>query len=448
MKEKTPWDRMRQNPSLLMFVSYLAVIILFGLIMMTPLVSRDGGMTRADDAFFTVTSALCVTGLTTVNTLSHWNSLGHVLIILLIQLGGLGIMTAMAAFSVLTHRRISLSDRLILAEEKNVATPQGMVRLVRSIMRLTFAIEGAGALLLCFAFVPHYGWGQGLWYSVFHAVSAFCNAGFDLIGDDSVMPFAGSVIVMLTLAFLIILGGIGFGVMTDVARKRDWRRLTLHAKACLSVTAALLIGGTLLFLLIEMNNPDTLGPFPWPKKILGAFFQSTTTRTAGFAAMNQGAIRPASLLLTASLMLIGGSPAGTAGGFKTTTLLVEILSTRALVARHRHMAAFGRSLSRVTEKKASVIVTIMIGWVLLATFLLALTETGMALSDLFYEVASGVGTVGLTRGITSALSVPGRIILMLSMIFGKIGPLGVLVALSHQPKPKRYREAEGYLLIG
>lgn len=441
--------RLFQRPPLLILAAYLLALLLGTLLLTLPLASREAGATSLLTALFTATSALCVTGLTTVTTAAHWSLFGQLVIFFLIQLGGLGIATAAAGILMVLRKPISIQDRLVIAEEKGARSPGGMARLIRLILAVTFSVEALGALILAFRFVPLMGWGTGLWMSLFHSVSAFCNAGFDLLGASSLQTWQGDGLVLLTLAFLIILGGLGFPVYQDLKEKRGWRELRLHSKIVLSLTAALLLGGSLLFWLLERGPGGVLASLPFGQQWLNAFFQSATSRTAGFASLAQISLSQASGLVTVLLMFIGGSPVGTAGGVKTTTLFALFQNTQSQFNRKRGLIVFGRRLPSDLLTKASALVLVAASWSLLALFILLLCEPKMALMDGLFEVVSAFGTVGLTRDLTPGLGPVSQITLILTMLFGKIGPLTAIYALGSGKRPSsHFKEAEESIVIG
>lgn len=441
-------DRLLKKPPLLLFVLYLVVIILGTFILMLPISSGSGKITNFTDSFFTAASAFCVTGLVQFQTSVYWSIFGKVVILILIQLGGLGIMTMTSFFAMVTRKKITLQDRKAIQEETNSSTIGGMVKLIQFIIVSTVVIELIGAVLLSFAFIPKYGSLRGIWYSVFHSISAYCNAGFDIIGDVSLSTYVGNVLVSLTIAFLIILGGIGFGVYRDILFKKSFKKFALHTKVVLMMTGILLGIGTILFLFLEWNNPDTLGKEGVLGKILGAFFQSTTTRTAGFFTFNQTKMTDASAFLTIALMLIGGSPQGTAGGLKTTTFATMMGYVSAELKNKDDIVMFKKRLKKDVGKKAvSVFIVELMAFVVIS-FILMTSEKNISPINILFEVSSAIGTVGLTRGVSPLLSIFGKFMISFTMIFGKIGPLSMLYAFSKKSKPVNFKEAEESIVIG
>lgn len=432
-----------------MTILYLAVVALGTALLSLPFATASGKGASLMEALFTTTTALCVTGLVTVTTATYWSLFGKVIILFLIQLGGLGIVTAAAGIAMTLNMRITMRSRLAIAAEKNAMTPRGMARLIQFVLSATFTIELAGAVILATRFVPVFGWKRGLWYSVFHSISAYCNAGIDILGDSSLELWASDVIVILAISLLIILGGIGYPVYRDIISRRRWKKFRLHTKIVITTTAVLLIGGTILFWLLEHNNPATLGKQPAGVQWLSAFLQSTTTRTAGFAGVSQGSLTHASALLSITLMFIGGSPVATAGGIKTTTLVALLVNTRAEATRRKETTVFKRRLPAEIARRAATIVLLSSLWCLVACFIITVTDPNVHFLDVLFEVMSAFGTVGLSRATTAIFSTGGQLVLIATMLFGKLGPLTVLYALvTKQRIETEFRQAEEHIMIG
>lgn len=446
--KKTVLDKLKRNTPLYFLLGYLGVIVLGMLLLMLPISAQDGQITALPDALFTATSAVCVTGLSPVVTAEHWTLFGQIVLILLIQIGGLGIMTFVAIFGLLTNQHFSIADRKLFMEEKNQNELTGMVRLIKFIILATFAIEGVGAILLAIRFVPQFGMVKGLWFSVFHAISAFCNAGFDLIGSESLMPYQQDPLVLLTIATLIILAGIGYTVYLDLWHARKGERLHLHSKIVLFSTVILLVAGTVLIFLMEANNPQTMGALSLPEKGLNAFFQSVTTRTAGFYTFAQEKMTQAAGLSSMFLMFVGGSPAGTAGGLKTTTMVALLLGLVSALRSSRDVSVFRRTIAQEVVHSAFVLFALATLWNILALFFLSITEQAIPLANLLFETVSAFGTVGLTQNVTPQLSVAGKMIIALTMLYGKLGPLTLLHALIPKARQQNNRLAEEHLLVG
>ena len=442
-------------------LGFLGVIFLGSLLLSLPVAAASGQGTSYIDAFFTSTTSVCVTGLTTVTTAAHWSLFGKIVILCLIQLGGLGIATVSISFLVLLGRRITMKERQLIQETYNLDSMEGMVRLVYRILKGTAVVEGIGAVCCSFVFIPEFGFWDGIWKSVFHAVSSFCNAGLDVFGETSMAAYSGNPWLMAVTMALIILGSIGFPVWWDVihiwrrrktdirCRKHPFRSLGLHAKVALTTTGILLVGGTVLFWIFEFQNPDTLGQMGPGKQALNAAFQSVTTRTAGFFSIDQGALRGSSVLLTVVLMFIGGSPAGTAGGIKTTTVAMLALTALCTVRGRKDTEIFGRRIPEENIRKGLVV--FMISMIVALTGLMViLAADGHSFADCSYEVASAIGTVGLTRGITPELSVIGKLVIILLMYLGRLGPVTLAFAMLKRRKtPANLRDLpEQRMIIG
>lgn len=416
-------------------LGFLGTIIIGTLLLMLPVSAASGEMTNFIDSLFTATTSVCVTGLVTVPTYAHWSVLGQVVIALLVQVGGLGVITFTMLFLMALGKRIGLKQRLLIQDAYNLDTIQGMVILIKKILKGTLIVEGAGALLYMTVFIPEFGW-IGIWKSVFNAISAFCNAGMDVLGPDSLAPYVANPIVNITTMLLIILGGIGFPVWWSVldmlCRRRRKRRtlftgahhLPLHTKMVLFMTLSLIVGGALLIFLLEYNNPETLGNLPWWQKIQAALFQSVTTRTAGFLTISQAGLRKATAMICCLLMFIGGSPSGTAGGVKTTTVAILVLTVISIIKGRNDTEMFGRKINGNLVRRALSIFMVSFGVMLLAVIALAIVQPGDFM-DCLFEVISAIATVGLTRDFTTELTVAGRIIIILTMYIGRIGPISL-----------------------
>lgn len=439
----------QNNPARLILLMYIVVIAIGSLLLVLPISSNSRQWTSLMDASFTVVSATCVTGLVTVVTAAHWSLFGKIVILLLIQLGGLGVMTAASIVSLLFNKKMSIKDRIYLSEEKGMFTIAGIIKLVKFILITTFIIEFAGAVFLMFTFIPQFGFMKGFWYSIFHAISAFCNAGFDILGDSSLVPYALNVNVSMVISLLIIIGGIGHKVIAEFLEKKfRFKEYSLHSKLVLMITTTLLILPTVFFIIIEWNNPETLGNYGFFEKILTAFFQSATLRTAGFASTNQAAYTTSSILLMLVLMFIGGSPAGTAGGFKTTSFLSLFLVTKANIKQEKEISLMKRSISSDLVGKIISLFTVSLAWIFLAVLLITISDKAFNLIDILFEVFSAYGTVGLTRGITPFMSNFAKIVIMATMLFGKVGPLSLFIAFTNKANPKTYKLREEEILIG
>lgn len=421
-------------------LSFLFAILVGACILMLPISSAEGKFTSFIDALFTATTSVCVTGLVVVDTYAYWSTFGQVVILLLIQLGGLGVVTFTMTVLMIMGRRITVKDRLLLEDAFNMDTMHGIIRFLRTVLKYTVIVEGIGALLYMVYFVPEFG-GKGIWYAVFTSISAFCNAGIDIIGPDSLMPYVDHIGINLVSIFLIVAGGIGFIVWRDMAqvfskvRNREipvkWmlRKLSLHSKLALSSTAVLSFGGAILFFLLEYTNPETIGNLSLHGKVLASFFQSITTRTAGFASIPQQGLRNSSVLVSMVLMFIGGSPVGTAGGIKTVTVAVLILTAISTAKGNRYVTAFRRSVPLITIRKAFAVTVISFLMLGAGAILFSIIQPGN-FSDLAFEITSAIGTAGLSRGFTSSLNLAGKMLICCYMYLGRVGPISMAIAFS------------------
>ena len=429
--------KLRLSTTQIIMLSFLVVILMGTWLLSLPVSAADGASVGWMDALFTATSATCVTGLVTLTTASAWSTFGHAVILLLIQVGGLGVITIVSATMILLHKRMGFGDRLLLQDAFNLNSLEGIVRFVKKVMLGTFLVEGMGALLYMTVFVPQFGL-RGIWISVFNSVSAFCNAGMDIIGENSLGDYAVNPLVNTVTALLIILGGIGYIVWWDVRsvvkksghkNMRIFRRLTLHSKIAIVTTLVLIFGGGALILLFEYDNPLTLGNLSGWDKIQVALFQSVTTRTAGFATIPQQNLTNASSLVCLMLMFIGGSPVGTAGGIKTVTLAVLAASAMASIRNKNEVVLFQRNVSRQAINKA-VAVTVMAFAILFASTLLLSAVMEADVMDIFYETVSAAATVGLSRNLTPSLNAAGKLIIIGTMYLGRVGPISLAIALN------------------
>ncbi len=441
----SPFLRLELNPAQTIVAGFAGIILVGALLLSLPAATETGTPVPFLTALFTSTSAVCVTGLVVVDTADTWSTFGEVVILVLIQIGGLGYMAVATLLALLLGRRIGLRERLALQESHNLYTLGGIVRFTRAILGLTLAIEATGALLLAFRWVPEYGPGRGVYYAVFHAVSAFNNAGFDLFGGfRSFTPFVRDPAVSLITAGLFILGGLGFIVLMDLGTPR---RLSLHARAVLAATAALIGTATVLILAVEASNPATLGPLGWPYKVLAAFFQGVTPRTAGFNTVDIGRLREPTLMLLIVLMFIGASPGGTGGGIKTTTFIVPLTVIRAMLRGRQDAELFHRRLDPVVVYKAVTIALLGVAFVVSVAILLSLTERVPFIKAAF-EAASAFGTVGLSTGITPELTAAGRVIIIATIFAGRVGLLTMAFALTRRQTRAYYRYPEDRILVG
>lgn len=437
------------SPAKVIALSFLSAIMLGTLLLWLPWSHAPGQTITLLDALFTATSALCVTGLIVVDTETAWSNLGRVVIMLLIQVGGLGIVTLGTLVALLLGRRVGFQERLRAAAQVSALGTGGVLRLIRTIFLISLGFETVGALLLYPTFAALHGPGQGLFYAFFHSVSAFNNAGFALYSDN-LIRFASDPAVILVLSALFIVGGLGFIVHLNLwARFRGGRRfpLTLHSRVALFTTLLLCALGAVAVLGLEWNNSQTLGELPWHGKLLAGFFLGVTPRTAGFNTVDYATLREPTLLLTMLLMFIGGSPASTAGGIKTVTFFVLVASAWSMVRGRGELLAFGRRVSSETVVKAGSVALLSTGIVMGALFLLSLSET-LPLLPVMFEAFSAFATVGLSMNATFDLSEPGRIIIILLMYLGRIGPLTFALALLQEPRGGMLKYPDEGVLIG
>ena len=426
----------RLTTTQIIMLSFLGMILLGSLLLALPVSSADGVAVPYLDALFTATTATCVTGLVTLPTFSTWSIFGQVVILVLIQVGGLGVITVISAFMLLLQKRMGIGDRLLLQDAFNLNTLSGIVRFVKRVLFGTFLVELLGAVLYMTVFVPQFG-ARGVWISVFTAVSAFCNAGIDIIGPNSLCDYATNPMVNLVTSALIILSGIGYIVWWDVLRvgRKGFRSLTLHSKIAISTTLVLIFGGGLLIFLLEYGNPLTIGELSLFDKLQVSFFQSITTRTAGFATVPQENLTNASSILCLLLMFIGGSPVGTAGGIKTVTVAVLAVSALATIRNQNDVTLFNRTISRQAVNKA-VAVTAMSFAILFGSTMLLCAVTDASALDIVYETVSATATVGLTRNLTPYLSSAGKAVIIATMYLGRVGPISLALALNSSKKQR------------
>ncbi|HEY31801.1 MAG TPA: Trk family potassium uptake protein [Dehalococcoidia bacterium] len=434
--------------SLILIYGFAGVIILGTLLLMLPVASKTGQSTSFVDALFTSTSAVCVTGLVVVDTADHWNYFGQGVILTLIQIGGFGFMTSATLFLLMFGRRIGLQERLLIGESMGLARPGGVVRLIRRMAIFTISVEIVGAAVFYVRLSMEDPEGMSLWRSVFQSVSAFNNAGFDVFGGfRSLSGFIEDPLMLLATAVLIILGGISFLVLADLFRTHRFGRLSLDSKLVLSTTVLLLVFGTLVILLTEFADPDTLGGLSLPQKVLNAFFQSVTARTAGFSTISMANLANYALFFTMLLMYIGGAAGSTAGGIKVNTFGMLTATMWSTLRGRERPGVFGRAFNPQQIYRALVVVMLSIGMLAIVVLLLTVTEEFRFL-DVLFEAFSAFGTVGLTTGITSQLSVAGRLIIVATMFIGRLGPLTLGLSLIQRQKPTSYRYPTDNVRIG
>lgn len=424
----------RLSSAQIVILGFLFIVLTGSILLSLPISSADGKAVPYVDALFTATTATCVTGLVTVPTVSTWSVFGQAVILVLIQVGGLGVITIAAGIMVLLGKRIGVNNRILIQDSFSLNSLSGIVKFINKVIIGALVVEAIGALMYMTVFVPEFGL-KGIWISVFNSVSAFCNAGMDIIAENSLCDYALNPIVNITTSALIIAGGIGFIVWWDVARiikdkkKRHFRFLTLHSKIAISVTACLIVSGMIAFLLFEYNNPLTIQEYSFAEKIEASFFQSVTTRTAGFATIPQENLTDSSAIVSLILMFIGGSPVGTAGGIKTVTFLVMIVTAISVIRNRRSANVFGRQIAEETIRKAVGVFVMSFCVVAVSTILLSYV-TNADFLDVIYETVSATATVGLTRNLTPSLNTSGKLIITIAMFLGRVGPISLAVALN------------------
>ncbi len=420
----------------IILLSFLVTILIGSVLLSLSISSADGEAVPYLDALFTATTSTCVTGLVTLPTVSTWSVFGQIVILLLIQIGGLGIITIMSGLMLLLNKKFGISDRLLIQDAFNLTTMSGLLEFVKKVLLGTLIIEGIGAILYMLVFVPEFG-AKGIWMSVFNSVSAFCNAGIDIIAENSLCDYATNPLINIVTSALIILGGLGYVVWWDMLRviksrsrnnRKIFRRLTLHSKIAITVTAILILVGAIFIFIFEYANPLTIGEMSLFDKIQVSIFQSVTTRTAGFATIPQENMTHASAAVSIILMLVGGSPVGTAGGIKTVTIAVLICSASATIRNKNSATLFGRQISNASVKKAVAVAVTFLTICITSTVLLMATSNASAL-DAVYETVSATATVGLSRNLTETLNTFGKLIIIVTMYFGRVGPISLAVAL-------------------
>lgn len=431
-------------------LGFFFMILAGSLILTLPIASRSGEWTPFLESMFTATSATCVTGLVVYDTFTHWNVFGQLVILLLIQIGGLGFITVGVGFSMAFRRRIGLWQRDLLKESINAMEIGGIVKLSRKIFIGTALCEGAGAILLATRFIPEFGFVKGIYYSIFHAISAFCNAGFDLMGGQqqyaSFTSYAADPVINIVLMLLIVVGGLGFVVWSDVVSKRfHWKNYCLHTKMVISVTLILIFGGALLLFLFEQGG--TIKGMSTGEQILTSLFGSVTARTAGFNTVDTGALQPESKLLTIVLMFIGGSPGSTAGGVKTTSIAVILIYVISNLLGENGCNVFHRRIGDEVIKKASMVFCLNLFLGLMSVTLI-LATSNLRMSDVLFEVYSAISTVGMTTGITRDLNVVGRIVIIILMYCGRIGSMTFALSFVAKPEAKGLSLPEEKITIG
>ena len=441
-------DRLKLKPHRMLVIGFALIMLTGGILLNLPISSVDRDSVGFINALFTSVSATSVTGLIVVNTAHHWSLFGKTVILCLIQIGGLGFMTLTTLIAMILGKKIGLKDRLIIQEELNQFNLSGVVKLVKYVVKATFVIEITGAVILASRFIPQYGILKGSAFAVFHSVSAYCNAGFDIIGD-SLVGYAGDPLVILTISGLIIIGGIGYTVYIDIANSRKFGRLSVHSKFAIIITALLLVGGTLFILATEWSNAETLRNMTLGEKVLAAFMQSVTTRTAGFNSIDLSHIRPATAFCMKILMFIGGSPGSTAGGIKTTTFGTLMVAVFSIVRGKREAEVLKRTIPKDLVLRALAVAFASGFLVVFMVMAMTITENKEFLA-IVYETVSAFSTCGVTMGITSDLTDIGKVLMLTTMYVGKVGPLTLAFAIAKRSSnlDGNYKYPDGKIIIG
>ena len=447
-RRKSPTSFDRLSPAQVLVIGFAALIVIGGLLLSLPISSRSGDRLPFMDAVFTSTSAVCVTGLVVVDTYTQFSLFGQLVIICLIQIGGLGIMTISTLVFLILGKRVTLRGRILIQEAMNQLTLEGMVRLIKKVVAVTAAVEGIGAILLALRWCKEMSLGKAAYYGLFHAVSAFCNAGFDLFGGfKSLSLYRGDIGVNLVITGLIIIGGLGFTVVTELVRNPFDVRHSLHTKLVIFATVTLIAVGTLTVFLLEGGNPKTLASLGIGEKVLASYFQAVTARTAGFSTIPTGDLRPATLFFIATLMFIGASPGSTGGGVKTTTFTALFLAVLSVIKGKEDVEVYERRIPKRIIDRALAVSMISLAVVVLTTIIVCATEACGFLEVLF-EAVSAFGTVGLSTGITPQLTSIGKVLIMLTMFSGRLGPLTVATAIAQKQHIMQARYPEEKIMVG
>lgn len=441
------------SPFKILAIGFLTVILTGAILLTLPISTQSGEVTNFLDSIFTATSAVCVTGLVVQDTGTYWSTFGQGVILTLIEIGGLGFMAMSTFFAMVLGKRISLRERLVMQEAYNTFSLQGIINHVRYMLLFTVSVQLFAALILMTQFIPVYGVGTGIYYGIFHAISAFNNAGFDLLGGfTSITIFNENKIILITLAIVINIGGLGYLVLREiisgVRAKRKLKNFSLHAKVVLTISGILLTVGTIAMLIFEWNNPATIEHMSFGNKLTNAFFSAVTPRTAGFNSISNSDMSPAGKLLTMGYMFVGGSPGSTAGGVKTTTLGIVIFTLISVLKGRQDAEVYKRRISQSVVFKAMAIFMLGITIVIIGVMILSITEIGASFETILYEVISAFGTVGLSQGLTPTLSSVGKVTIAIIMYLGRVGPLTVMLALAGKQEKINYKYPEGKILIG
>ena len=446
------------RPVQVILIGFLVTILVGSLLLSLPIATKSGQATPYIDALFTATTSVCVTGLIVQTTMTYWSIFGQAVILLLVQIGGLGVVTITTGMFFALGKRITLGNRMLIQESLGLNTLTGLVSLVKKIILGTLIVEGVGAILYATQFVPEFGLGYGVWASVFNSISAFCNAGMDIVRDDSLRSYVTNPVINVTTVGLIILGGLGFIVWKDlwqalkkvirdkIPAKRVLQQLKFQTKIVLSISFFLIMFGTILIFLFEYNNPATMKDLSLPGKFMASMFQAVTTRTAGFETVAQGALTDASSLVSMFMMIIGGSPTGTAGGVKTVTFTILVFCVISVAKQEESISLFKRRVPQHLLSKALAIIVIYL-IILMSSVLLLLVFDHGSFMDSCYECVSALATVGLTKGLTPNLTIAGKIIIIITMYIGRVGPISMAISFSQKNKKKMIMYPEQDLIL-
>ena len=444
--------RRKLNATQIIAIVFALLIALGTVLLMLPISSRSGVSCGFRPALFTATSATCVTGLSLFDTYTQWSGFGQTVIICLIQIGGLGFMSVATMVVFLLRRKVGLKQRLLMAQALSLNDMEGVVRLQKWVIFGSFSIEAVGALILTLRFLPEYGFATALKWGVFHSISAFCNAGFDIFGcitpGASLIEFNSDPVVLLTLGALVVIGGLGFLVWQEIATVRRFKKMTVYTKLVLVTSLVLLLVGTAAFAALEWNNPETIGNMSVGDKLLNSFFQSVTVRTAGFAAVDQAGLTEAGKGVSIALMLVGGSSGSTAGGVKTVTMMVLLLFIWSRARGKRSVCVYRRTIAPSHVMNAMTIVAIVVGLAVFGSIFICATSP-VGFTNALYESISALATVGLTAGVTGSLSVAAQILIIVFMYFGRVGVLTISLGfLMGTEAEERFQYAQTDVLIG
>ena len=440
------------SPTKTIALTFAVIILLGALLLMLPVASRNGISCGFRAALFTATSATCVTGLVMFDTFTQWSGFGQTVIITLIEIGGLGFMSIASLVVFLFRKKVGLKQRMVMAQALSLTDMEGVVRLQKLVLLGSLSVQATGALILMLRFLPEFGFTTALKWGVFHSISAFCNAGFDIFGaitsGNSLIELNSDPVLLLTLGSLVFVGGLGFLVWQEIITVRSWKKFSVYTKLVLLMSVALLLGGWFLFCLLEWNNPATLGQMGIGDKLLNGLFQSITVRTAGFDAINQGAMTDASKAVSMVLMLIGGSSGSTAGGVKTVTVVVLVLFLVTRARGRNTVCVFKRTIPNSQVLDAMTISSIVVGLAVFGAIFITATSP-ISFVDAAYEAVSALATVGLTAGVTTSLSIPAQFLIIIYMYFGRVGVLTISLGfLMGDRAEDRFQYARTNLLIG